>query len=199
MDSRSSLSDTGYWLAFRDLHVFLGRVNLRVAMNPQTFYLVLMLTRVCISEGGFDNHKECAVIVHALVEQAGVRGIPLRTQICLYAPNSCNPDRRDSRRWISALHPESRTRPPGFPRMLSWTSYRPKVAAMFVTAYQAYLGAIPSPCPGAFHWGATWCGACRRRMRTAGYDRIQCEGVDNHWWGHSFDPMPVIKPEPVCS
>lgn len=163
-------------------------------MNPQTFAVVLMLTRVCISEGGFDGHKECAVIVHALIEQAQQREIPLETQICLYAPNSCRRVRTDARRWINDLHPERRSRPRGFPRSVSWTTHRAMVAAMFVTAYQAFLGAIPSPCPGALHWGASWCRACRTRMRNAGFERVSCGGVDNHWWGRPF----VDKVFPEC-
>lgn len=162
-------------------------------MSPAEIALVMMLTRVCISEGGFDGHKECTVIVHALTEQAAERGISLRSQICSYAPNSCLRHRTDRRRWINDLHPDRRLRPSGFPRSVSWTTHRPMVAAMFVTAYRAYTGAVSNPCPGAFHWGASWCSACRRRMRAAGFQRVYCPGVDNFWWGR-----PLRSPYMEC-
>lgn len=167
-------------------------------MTTETFRLVLMLTRVCISEGGWDAHEECPVIVHALAEQAVYRGTTLEAQICAYAPNSCNRHRTDSRRWISYLSPELPRRPPGFPTRLSWTEYRPQVAAMFLTAYRAYLGVAVNECPGAFHWGSPHCGRCRRRMREYGFIRIPCPVAANHWWGRPVDPAPVVAiPEPA--
>lgn len=163
-------------------------------MNPETFRLILMLARVCISEGGFDGHEECTVIVHSLIEQAAYRNTTLEAQICAYSPNSCNRRRTDSRRWISFLHPERDTRPPGFPTRLPWTVYRAKVAAMVVTAYNAYQGVSVNACPGAFHWGSRHCGRCRRRMREYGFQRLPCPVGANHWWQRPIEAQPVPEP-----
>lgn len=139
-----------------------------------------MLARVCVSEAGWQGHEECTVIVHALSNQAAERGIPLRRQICAYAPNSCDRDREDNRKWISHLHPEARRPPPGWPR-LSWETHRVRFVAMVITAYRAMIGELSSACPGAYHWGAHWCRACRERMRDSGYVRAGCE-MANAWW-----------------
>lgn len=148
-------------------------------MTHQAFILSLMLARVCVSEGGWNGHDECTVIVHALIEQATERGIPLRNQICAYAPNSCNRN-RERRRWIAFLHPERRYAPPSWPN-LPWERYRARFASMMITAYRAYIGELPSACPGGYHWGAKWCRACRRRMRR-GFVRIECDIAANAWY-----------------
>lgn len=150
-------------------------------MNPQTFQIVLMLARVCVSEVGWQGHDECTVIVHAIVHQAQQRGLTIEEQICAYAPNSCNPRRRDRRRWISHLHPERSQVPPGWPRGMIWSERRAQFVAMLLVAHRAYLGEIPSACPGAFHWGAPGCGACRRRMREYGFVRAGCD-MRNFWY-----------------
>lgn len=148
-------------------------------MTSQAFITAIMLARVCVSEGGWNGHDECTVIVHALYEQARDRGVPIRRQICAYAPKSCNKN-RVRRRWIAHLHPERRAAPPGWPR-LSWEKYRPRFAAMVVTAYRASIGEIPSACPAALHWGAKWCRACKRRMRR-GFELMECPIALNAWY-----------------
>lgn len=150
-------------------------------MLPETFAIAIMLARVCVSEAGWQGHDECTVIVHSLTYQAHQREIPIRHQICAYAPNSCNRDREDRRRWIAHLHPERRYAPPGWPRGLRWSQYRAYFTAMVMVAARAYRGEIPSACPGAVHWGATWCRRCRERMRASGYVRAGC-GLRNAWW-----------------
>lgn len=150
-------------------------------MTAQTFAIAVMLARVCVSEAGWQGHEECTVIVHALVYQAQARDIPVQQQICAYAPNSCNPDRDDNRRWIAHLHPERRYAPPGWPRGMRWSEHRAFFAAMVLVAARAYRGEEPSPCPGARHWGARWCSECRERMEEHGYVRAQC-GFRNAWW-----------------
>jgi hypothetical protein len=149
-------------------------------MTPQVFALSLMLARVCVSEAGWNGHEECTVIVHALVQQAHNRGIPLEQQICAYAPNSCDRDRQDGRRWISHLHPNRTSAPPGWPRM-SWAEYRAKFTGIMMLAYRSYMGEVPSACPQAYHWGSVYCEACRVRMRDSGFVRAGC-GLRNAWY-----------------
>jgi hypothetical protein len=150
-------------------------------MTAQTFLIAVMLARVCVSEAGWTSHEECTVITHALVYQAQMRDRPVRSQICAYAPNSCNPRREDPRRWIAHLHPERRSPPPGWPSGVSWAERRAMFAALVVTAARAYRGEIPSACPGALHWGSRYCRPCRDRMAQYGYMRAGC-GLRNAWW-----------------
>ena len=150
-------------------------------MTHQAFILSLMLARVCVSEGGWNGHDECVVIVNALQAQADQRGISLRRQICAYAPNSCNQERQDRRKWIAHLSPERRRPPPGWPRGMRWEPRRAQFAAMMVVAYRALQGEISNPCPGALHWGAPWCESCERRMRNSGMVRAGC-GLLNYWY-----------------
>lgn len=150
-------------------------------MTAATFRIALMLARVCVSEAGWEGYDECTVIVHAFVYQAHERGISVDQQICAYAPNSCNRERTDPRRWIAHLHPERRTAPPGWPRGMSWSEHRAKFTAMLLVASRAYRGTIPSACPTALHWGAQWCRPCRDRMRAAGFERAGCD-MANAWW-----------------
>ncbi len=149
-------------------------------MNPDTFRIILMLARVCVSEGGWEGHQECVVIVNALMEQAEDRGITLERQICAYAPNSCDRRRQDDRRWIAYMTPDGRA-PRGWPR-LNWERYRVRLAAMMVVAYRAYLGIEVSSCPAGYHWGSSWCSSCRRRMRQSGFRRIDCPIANNFWY-----------------
>lgn len=151
-------------------------------MTSQAFILSVMLARVCVSESGWDNHLECQTIVHALSHQAMQRNIPLRRQICAYAPNSCNQEREDDRRWIAFLHPGLRMAPEGFPS-IPWEKHRARFAALVVTAYRASMGAIPSGCPGSIHWGAEWCRSCERRMRRYNFHRMNCPNHSNAWYG----------------
>lgn len=150
-------------------------------MTHATFTIALLIARVCVSEAGWTNHDECAVISHAFVYQSQMRGIPIRHQICAYSPNSCDPNRTDVRRWISHLHPERSRPPPGWPRGSNWEMRRAQFAALVVTAARAYRGEIVSPCPGAIHWGAPNCRPCRIRMQEHGYVRAGC-GLNNFFW-----------------
>jgi hypothetical protein len=150
-------------------------------MSGQILVLSIMLARVCVSEAGWTNHDECAVIVHALINQSEQREIPLRSQICAYAPNSCDRERDDERRWIAFLHPELRRPPPGWPEGTRWETHRAMFAAMVLTSYRAYIGEIVSPCPLAFHWASPHCRPCRERMRQYGFVRAGC-GLSNSWW-----------------
>lgn len=148
-------------------------------MTPQIFTISVMLARVCVSEAGWDAHDECAVIVHALNQQAIQRNVSLKRQICDYAPKSCDQE-RTRRRWIAFLEPDRRTAPPGWPR-LPWEPYRAKFAGMVVTAWETMTGRRASPCPEAFHWGSRHCPACERRMRRR-FERIECVGMKNVWY-----------------
>lgn len=150
-------------------------------MSAHAFTIALMLARVCVSEAGWHGHDECTVIVHAVVHQAQVRGRSVEAQICAYAPNSCNPNRQDDRRWIAHLHPERSQPPPGWPRGSSWAQHRAYFVAMLLVAHRAYIGELPSACPGAFHWGSQGCRPCRQRMREHGFVRAGC-GLSNAWW-----------------
>lgn len=153
-------------------------------MTPQALLLAVMLARVCVSEAGWTGHDECSVIVHALVQNAHQRDIPLESQICAYAPRSCDEDRDDGRRWIAHLHPNRRTPPPGWPRM-PWEVYRARFTAMVLVAHRAYLGEMypPEDCLGALHWGSTHCRACRHRMRRSRFVQLPCSGMANLWYG----------------
>lgn len=148
-------------------------------MTSQVFMTAVMLARVCVSEAGWQGHEECAVIVHALNQQAIQRNLSLRTQICNYAPNSCDQD-REHRRWIAFLDPRRASPPPGWPR-LPWEPHRAKFAAMTVTAWKAMTGRMASPCPGAIHWGSQHCTACTRRMEEHNFVRAHC-GLANRWY-----------------
>lgn len=150
-------------------------------MSSQTFIIAVMIARVCVSEAGWTNHDECAVISQAFVYQAQMRDRPIRQQICAYSPRSCDPNRTDHRRWISHLHPERRRPPPGWPRGSNWELRRSQFAALVVTAARAYRGEFTSSCPAAIHWGSPYCRSCRERMREHGYVRGYC-GLKNHWY-----------------
>lgn len=149
-------------------------------MHPGLLLTVTMLARVCVSEAGWDGYEECEVIVHAISQQAIERNIPLRRQICAYAPNSCNPDRTDSRRWIAHLNPRSRARPSGWPR-LPWEIHRVRFVAMWMTAWMALTGRSTNPCPDALHWGSQTCSRCFERMRESNFVRAGC-GLANVWF-----------------
>lgn len=150
-------------------------------MTLATFRIALMIARVCVSEAGWNGHDECTAIAHAFVYQAQTRNITIERQICAYSPNSCNKNRTDRRMWISHLHPESRRAPPGWPRGMSWEEHRAKFTAMLLVAHRAYLGVLPSACPGSVHWGSHGCRACRTRMESSGFIRSHC-GLANRWW-----------------
>ena len=153
-------------------------------MSPEVITLVLLLARVCFSEEGF-NHDACVTITHALIEQAEDRRIPLRTQICRYAPNSCDRHRMDDRRFISRLHPDRVYAPPGMSQR-RWNEFRIRFAALMVTAYRAYIGELYPTCGNQerlpYHWGAQDCTSCFRRMRRSGFRRLHCPQLANAWF-----------------
>lgn len=136
----------------------------------------LLVARIGLSEAPRDT----LAIAHVLSERAAERGVSVREAACAYAPRSCGRRPYVARPWIPNAHPD-RGAPIGWPGVSSWERTRTLLAALTVVADRGLRGIDPTPCAGAIEWGAPTCAACRRRMRRAGFVRVECDAA-NHFW-----------------
>lgn len=141
--------------------------------------------RICWSESGPRAHAECAAIVHVLVERASMLGRGFASMARAYAPRATGTVAGHRRPFVPLLSIDVERAPLGWPHHgMRYSEGRTLLSALAATAWRALRGIDETPCPGAEHWGARGCGACRRRMRAAGLRRIQCRAeTANTFWG----------------
>jgi hypothetical protein len=72
-------------------------------------------------------------------------------QIKHYCTGIKGPARSRRHRWIRALAPDG-TKPKGWPRTVSWDTYRPAWEKAWILANDWAAGEIEDPCPAADHW-----------------------------------------------
>lgn len=141
--------------------------------------------RICWSESGPRAHAECRAIVVVLVERAALLGRGFADMARAYAPRASGAVAGHRRPFVPLLSIDDERAPIGWPHHgMRYSEGRTLLSALAATAWRALRGIDETPCPGAEHWGARGCGACRRRMRAAGLRRIQCRAeTANTFWG----------------
>lgn len=144
-----------------------------------------LAARICWSESGPRAHEECRAIVVVLVERAALLGRDFADMARSYAARATGARAGHRRAFIPLLTLDHERPPPFWPHHgMRWSEGRTLLSALAATAWRALRGIDETPCPGGRHWGAQGCGPCRRRMRAAGFRRIQCRvETANVFWG----------------
>lgn len=156
---------------------------------PHINRLQLALTRICISEAGFQTRtNDCLMIYHALRTRSNTGEITMGIMRA-YAPMSFDLNRTDSRSWIAHLRADGRE-PHGWRdnTALPWSTRR----AGFMEVYR-YTGMLlrtrpENPCDIRIdHWGARY--FRRNLLLRRGWTPIVCGETLNQFWS-----MPVRRP-----
>lgn len=149
-------------------------LNKAAAQDRET----LLTARVCLSESG--RHDECRQIAWATAARSVAHHRSYLAELRAYSPRATGVEPYVGREWIARMHPD-RSVSDALP--LNREALRWRFAALVHTAWRAVRGMDPPPCGlVATDWAATWCTGCRRRMREAGYRRVEC-GLSNAWYG----------------
>lgn len=139
----------------------------------------LLSARVCESEtrpadSNAERASECIQIVAATAERAVLHGRSYLAELRSYSPRATGRS-YPGREHITTMHPHRLPEVAGMNRELA----RVRFAVLVTAAWRGLHGAEP-PCPSALEWGAPGCAACVRRMRAAGYRRV--DGCGSNWW-----------------
>lgn len=136
----------------------------------------LLTARVCLSESA--RHDECRQIAWATASRSLAHGRTYLAELRAYSPRATGRS-YPGREWITRMHPD-RVVVDALP--LNREALRWRFAALMHTAWRAVRGMDPPPCGLApVEWAARWCTGCARRMRAAGYVRVEC-GLSNAWF-----------------
>lgn len=142
----------------------------------------LALTRVCISEAGFQTiTNDCTLMYHALRNRSSTGEVTLGI-LRAYSTKTFNKNRTDSRRWIAHLNHAAR-RPEGWQENISvpWSSRRQGYIEVYNHVYNLLHTRPESPCNIPIdHWGAR--GFRRRRLLNLGWTIVQCGETLNDFW-----------------
>lgn len=150
--------------------------------TPVGTRLQLALTRICISESGFQTRtNDCMMIYHTLRTRSNSGEITMGIMRA-YAPQSFNVNRTDSRSWIAHLRADGRE-PRGWREntTLPWSTRR----AGFLEVYR-YVGNLlrtrpANPCDMRIdHWGARY--FRRNTLIRRGWTPIVCGETLNQFW-----------------
>lgn len=142
----------------------------------------LALTRVCISESGFQiSTNDCTLIYHALRNRSSTGEVTLGIMRA-YSTKTFNKNRTDSRRWIAHLNHQAR-QPEGWQENISipWSRRRAGYIEVYNHVYNLLHTRPESPCPiNVDHWGAR--GFRRRRLLNLGWQIVNCGETLNDFW-----------------
>jgi hypothetical protein len=144
--------------------------------------LQLALTRICISEAGFQvQTNDCMMIYHTLRTRSRSGEITMGIMRA-YAPQSFNVDRTDSRRWIAHLRGDGRE-PHGWREntTIPWSSRRESYMEVYRYVGELLRTRPENPCGIRIdHWGAPY--FRRSRHIRAGWIPIVCGETRNQFW-----------------
>jgi hypothetical protein len=143
---------------------------------------VLALARICVSEGGWTNDRDCAAIYQVLRgnrsnEESLIGAMRRHSRFVLevWEPRSAR------HRWLVGLNLEA-TEPTGFPETASWDRYRPVWERRTQFTRGLVTGSVRMrPCPvPVVAWGGTMDDHIALRR---GLVRVDCGDTENRFWG----------------
>lgn len=164
-----------------------GQVTEPVETDPLPTFPVnrgihLALTRICISEAGFQTTtNDCRLIYHALRNRSSTGEVTLGIMRA-YSTKTFNKNRTDRRRWIAHLN-HSAARPIGWEGNISlpWSRRRDGYIEVYNHVYDLLHTRPENPCDIPIdHWGAR--GFRRRRLLSLGWTIVQCGETLNDFW-----------------
>lgn len=142
----------------------------------------LALTRICISEAGFQTRtNDCTLIYHALRTRSRTGEVTLGIMRA-YAPQSFNLNRTDSHRWVAHLRPDLRE-PRGWRETttIPWSSRREGFRQVYEHVGTLLRTNPENPCNVRIdHWGARY--FRRNTLIRRGWTPIQCGETLNQFW-----------------
>lgn len=149
---------------------------------PVNRNLQLALTRICISESGFQvRTNDCTMIYHALRTRSSTGEITLGIMRA-YAPQSFNIHRTDNHRWIAHLRIDARE-PIGWRETttISWSTRKEGFQQVWNHVGMLLRTRPENSCGIRIdHWGARY---FRRRTHIRnGWIPIQCGETLNQFW-----------------
>jgi hypothetical protein len=149
---------------------------------PRNNRLQLALTRICISEAGFQiRTNDCLMIYHALRTRSNTGEITMGIMRA-YAPQSFNLNRDDSRSWIAHLRADGRE-PRGWREntSLPWSTRRTGFMEVFRYVGELLRTRPENPCGIQIdHWGARY--FRRGTLIRRGWTPIVCGETLNQFW-----------------
>lgn len=142
----------------------------------------LALTRICISEAGFQTRtNDCTMIYHALRTRSRTGEITLGIMRA-YAPQSFNLNRTDSHRWVAHLRPDLRE-PRGWRETttIPWSARREGFQQVYEHVGTLLRTHPENPCDIRIdHWGARY--FRRNALIRRGWTPIECGETLNQFW-----------------
>ncbi len=144
--------------------------------------LQLALTRICISESGFQTTTDdCTFIYHALRNRSRTGEISIEIMRA-YSPGTFNINRTDSRRWIAHLRSDFKE-PHSWQETvdLPWSARRQGFINVYNHVGRMLRGNVRNPCGRRIdHWGAR--GFRRELHLSNGWHLLECGNTLNDFW-----------------
>lgn len=136
----------------------------------------VLIARVCVSEGGWDNGPDCDAIVYVIRSRAERLGLTLREMVAAYSGRVLDTARTDRRRWLAHLTAAG-TFPAGWPVTTSWERHRVYWLATVERVRRLLARPLRAPCESHVdHWAA------RSVDRSSIWTRVDCGATHNVFW-----------------